>query len=269
MRIATRPPAASIAAPCVAMAVVLAAAGAAWALPPRPSPSGAGTAVPPPSREELMRRFDLDADGRIDPAEAEVARTRMRRERLDQLRRQGIDPITGRRRGEVEDEMRARKRGAAAEADEDPTSLSGSDEPDDLLPPARGRSNEPDRADASRRSGARKDRADAASGQRGGSPSAAAPASGPAGRAGERPGAATGGVRAGAPPARPGYGAPAAPKESKPLNAGRPVGSLLPGGASGGRPGARPGAPTAPGGSPQGSSRLPPTVRPGQPAPAR
>jgi hypothetical protein len=53
----------------------------------------------PVSREELMRRFDLNADGRVDEAEAEMARSRMRRDRADIMRNSSIDPLTGRPRG--------------------------------------------------------------------------------------------------------------------------------------------------------------------------
>lgn len=39
------------------------------------------------TRDELARRWDLNADGQIDEAEAETARSRMRRERLELLQR--------------------------------------------------------------------------------------------------------------------------------------------------------------------------------------
>lgn len=50
------------------------------------------------SREELMRKWDIDRDGKVDAGEAEVARTRMRRARNEAMMHSGIDPVTGRPR---------------------------------------------------------------------------------------------------------------------------------------------------------------------------
>ena len=54
---------------------------------------------PPPSgktsREELMRQWDLDFNGSIDPSEAAVARARMRRSRQEIEANSEIDPLTG------------------------------------------------------------------------------------------------------------------------------------------------------------------------------
>ena len=50
------------------------------------------------SRDELTRRWDLNADGQIDETEADIARTKMRRERRDLLDRSRIDPLTGKPR---------------------------------------------------------------------------------------------------------------------------------------------------------------------------
>lgn len=47
---------------------------------------------------ELIRRWDLNADGRIDPTEAEIARSRMRSERIEARQGAmppGVDPQTG------------------------------------------------------------------------------------------------------------------------------------------------------------------------------
>jgi hypothetical protein len=57
-------------------------------LPGRPAES----AVPVQTREELMRSWDLNADGTIDEAEAEIARTKMRRERVKLLQRSSSRP---------------------------------------------------------------------------------------------------------------------------------------------------------------------------------
>ena len=60
----------------------------------------------PPSsvRQELVNRWDLNGDGRIDESEAEVARSRMRVERAELRERSSqrygrFDPLTGRARG--------------------------------------------------------------------------------------------------------------------------------------------------------------------------
>lgn len=50
------------------------------------------------SRGELVRKWDLNADGSIDEGEAEVARSRMRRDRAELQMKSGIDPLTGKPR---------------------------------------------------------------------------------------------------------------------------------------------------------------------------
>jgi len=50
---------------------------------------------PPSAREELMRKWDIDHDGKVDASEAEAARRRMRRSRNDAMMQSGIDPVTG------------------------------------------------------------------------------------------------------------------------------------------------------------------------------
>lgn len=157
-------------------------------LPVRQAPSGAGSM----SREEILHRFDLDADGRIDAGEAENARMRMRRERIETLQNSGIDPLTG------------RPRDAAAAIGRVPVAEDGlllvPGNPDDRPRPT------PPRTDAAK------------------TPAAKPPANSPTGRLP----ALTGGVRAGAPAVRPGYGAPTsrpgsnAPEPKRDLNAGRP-----------------------------------------------
>ncbi|MFM8495468.1 MAG: hypothetical protein ACKOEM_08065 [Planctomycetia bacterium] len=194
-------------------------------LPTRETPSISGGTT----REELLRRFDLDANGRIDEGEAEAARTRMRRERVDTMQNSGLDPLTGRPRN-------AAGAGPTREAPppaDDELILPGA--PDDEPPPRK----PADDADKK--------------------PVAKPPAV-PPGRAPPL----TGGVRAGAPAVRQGDGA-TAPKAD--LNAGRPReprplpngAAARPGIPAGGRP--LPAQPTprtaAPRPSlfPQGSSR--------------
>ncbi len=213
---------------------------------------GGGSSLPQISREELMRRFDLNSDGKVDESEAELGRAKMRRERLDQERNRQIDPLTGRPRGE------------AAEADAQPAEpprkpITGID---DLLPPRKpllGDSTDEGlavgktakgKAGEGRSRGRASRSANATEGRGGASGKGAPKGPGPfgAGRQsdGHPAGAAgpiSGGVRAGAPPARPGYGAKgagadaaggAASRKDRPLNAGLPRESLPPAGPSAG-----------------------------------
>ena len=175
----------------VALALGLVLALPAGAQPPGPGGRGGGLlpARETPSisggltREEILRRFDLDANGTIDEGEAETARVRMRRERIETLRNSGVDPLTGRPRGD------AAASGREPAATDDLILIPGNPAP------------------ASRPRAATED-------------SARPPASRPPAivTPGRTP-ALTGGVRAGAPAVRPGYGAQG-PKQD--LNAGRP-----------------------------------------------
>jgi len=61
------------------------------------SPSAAAQA-PAASRDELMRKWDIDRDGKVDASEAEIARDRMRRARADTMRNSATDPVTGKPR---------------------------------------------------------------------------------------------------------------------------------------------------------------------------
>lgn len=149
-------------------------------LPVRDAPSVSGGM----GRDELLRRFDLDSDGRIDEAEAEAARARMRRERVDTMQNSGLDPLTGKPRGAAP---------AGPPRDEPPA------RDDDLILPGAPEAPPPRKpADDVEKKPVPK-------------PAPAVP-----------PGRApplTGGVRAGAPAVRQGYGA-TLPKAD--LNAGRP-----------------------------------------------
>lgn len=221
----------------------------------RPTETRADEPPPMLSRGELLRRFDLNFDGKIDEAEGELGRAKLRREREEEERqrqeREEINPLTGRPRGEdgLEKEAEPRKRRIisiddllpgsddAPEGDEAGDSATGAgrgtesrkekDEPVDPAAAGRPRSGGLFGSKEAPRSAARK-------------PTAAQE------KGAARPGLLSGGVRAGAPPARPGYGAPSTPppgsgnKASRPLNAGRPVGSLLPGSST-----ARPGSAAA------------------------
>lgn len=73
----------SVLVPCVAFAVIAGVAAA---------------QSPAPSREELARQWDLNRDGKVDEAEAEIARTRMRRQRAEAQQGGQSDPLTGRPR---------------------------------------------------------------------------------------------------------------------------------------------------------------------------
>lgn len=188
-------------------------------------PARGGGFVPTPrkTREELVREWDLNSDGKIDAGEMEVAASRMRRERAELRLNSGIDPVTGLPRGEaMGDEEPADPDAAAAEpdpqqaaedekaaADDASKRIPGTSVPRPTVPRA-GHPNAPDTKAA-------KDTKD-------GAPPAASAAK--PGFAGTRAAAdqkrqpITGGVRGGGMPARAGYGAgvPAAP-----LNAGLPI----------------------------------------------
>lgn len=211
---------------CVLIAaggIVVAVLASASGVPAEPLAGRAGGLVPgtaqPPSgatREELLRSWDLNGDGSISKSEADLARARMRRKRLEMQLNAGIDPLTGLPRG--------------IQAEPDTSKDVADEEPVFQLPPEPPPS-EPGRAKPGSPPGMRVP----------GQPSIAGPQaarSQPAPTSGIKPGATTpptlsaraswlppqrlapvvtGGVRAGAPAATAGYGAGA----WSDLNAGR------------------------------------------------
>jgi hypothetical protein len=191
-----------------------------------------------------MRRFDLNADGRIDEAEAEMARSRMRRERADIMRNSSIDPLTGRPRGAPPPVPPAKPADIQA-ADVAPPAAKPNDD-ELLLVPGRPDGTPPPAAQAP----AAKTQPPT------GRPSASAARQALPTR--QPPSTTTGGVRAGAPPARPGYGA-LGPKPD--LNAARqptvPSGGMQP------RVGGVPPRGIPPRGMP--GRTAPPTARPAPP----
>lgn len=82
-------------------AMLLSGAVAADALGDRPAASPPKPVVPRKTREELIREWDIDKDGKIDIGEAEMAASRMRLERANMRLNTGFDPVTGRPRGEA------------------------------------------------------------------------------------------------------------------------------------------------------------------------
>lgn len=237
--------------------------GAAFPSLPGAAAKGAAEAAPsaPLSRSELLRRFDLNFDGTIDEAEGQLGRAKMRREREEEEQRQKreeeIDPLTGRPRGEAHKGKKpeAAKRRIISIDDLLPGNADATDGTDaergasEGKPERTPRDEDPAAAAGRNRNGALFGGGAAAKGSTG----KAAPAIGSG-----RPGAVSGGVRAGAPPARPGYGAPSPAKPdgtartNRPLNAGRPRGSTLPGASA-----ARPSVPNA-------AAAPAPGTRPGQ-----
>lgn len=153
--------------------------------------------VPRKTRDELIREWDINSDGKIDIGEAEVAASRMRLERANRRLNSGFDPVTGRPRGEAEPEEEP------VEDDEPDSDLAA--ELDAARPPAKKKP-----APRTTTSGTQASRSGAA----------LFPT--------QRPLPVTGGVRAGAQAARPGYGAE--PPAS--LNAGKPLTTTPPTSAS-------------------------------------
>lgn len=165
--------------------------------------------APRKTREELVRAWDLNADGTIDKGEAEVAASRMRIERAELRLNSGLDPVTGLPRSL-----------AAGDVDADDADLAI--EPED---PVEEPSKAPEADDSPALPGTRVPRPRAPTpgtprtGARGGATTTPAePGTRAAADRARQP--LTGGVRAGGLPARAGYGAgvPAAP-----LNAGLPI----------------------------------------------
>ena len=164
--------------------------------------------APRKTREELVRSWDLNADGTIDKGEAEVAASRMRLQRAELRLSSGIDPVTGLPRDETGGDMERDDADLGVEPREPVEEPA--DRPDadaDATPPGT-RDPRPRKPSSGspRTSGQSVTGAPADAGTRAAADRARQPL--------------TGGVRAGGLPARAGYGAgvPAAP-----LNAGLPV----------------------------------------------
>lgn len=234
----------------VLAATVLVIAATACAADPGSGRSGGLVPAPRKTREELVREWDLNSDGKIDQGEAEVAASRMRRERAELRLNSGIDPITGRPRGEESAEAAAENQERAADEAEAAETM-----PEE----------EPEAVDAGRD----EDERPALPGTRVPKPRLPGPKQ-PAGKAdlnaalkpsmngatdrSRRP--VTGGTRAGGLPAQAGYGSGV---PTRPLNAGQPV-----------APKVRVIVPQAPRGGLTPSSRPAATVvRPAAPPPPR
>ncbi|MFM8735033.1 MAG: hypothetical protein ACKOC8_07570 [Pirellulales bacterium] len=163
---------------------------------PEPAPTGA-------SRDELIRRWDLDGNGRIDESEASIARARMRRARVELEQGGGIDPLTGAPRIVADDNAADREEPAKPlPSVTDPPAASGDSQPPSgppgtRVPTVTGTGTGPRPPATSERASAVQPRT-----------------------TGNRPTAITGGVRAGAPAARAGYGSL---MPGTTLNAGRPA----------------------------------------------
>ncbi|MEX0687051.1 MAG: hypothetical protein WD072_00095 [Pirellulales bacterium] len=224
------------------------------------------------TREELIRGWDLDGNGTISKSEADLARARMRRQRLEMQLGAGLDPLTGLPRGidvgdvgEEEDEplFQLPPEISPPQSRRQGDSLLPGTRPPPMTPPAAAAPALTPMPGATFGTG------------RQAAPAATTPtAVERSGRASWLPqqtrgSSPTGGVRAGAPAAVPGYGSgpwsdlnagrPRAPAiESGPGTSGRgPLtgGGLLPSG----RPPGRTGAIILPGQAPQpGMPRQPP-----------
>lgn len=207
----------------------------------------------------MLRRFDLNFDGKIDEAEGELGRAKLRREREEEERqrreREEINPLTGRPRSEesLDKQAEPRKRRIISiddllpgNEDSPPDSLPGDEAGRPVAGAGRGTASRKEKDESIDPAAASRSRSGGLLGSKEAPRSAARKPSATPEAGSTRPGLLSGGVRAGAPPARPGYGAPppttpgGGSKSPRPLNAGRPVGSLRPGSSP-----AKPGAPAA------------------------
>lgn len=208
---------------------------------PEPAPTGA-------TREELVRRWDLDGNGTIEPSEASIARARMRRARLELEQQGGIDPLTGKPRAV------AGSTSSKAEEPADQPPLTTDPPPADVdtqPPPGPPGTRVPTVTGTAATRGPVPPRP----------PTPDQPATPRPAPIGTRPTTITGGVRAGAPAARAGYGS-LVPGTT--LNAGRPVPTPQPRSLPGG--GRRGGlVPTMPGRGTAGRPAVPVPTRPAPP----
>jgi hypothetical protein len=175
---------------------------------------GVKGSTPGASREELVRQWDLDGNGTIDASEASIARARMRRSRLESELEGGIDPVTG----------KPRVIAGSEPADEPP--LPDANKQPDMPAEPRKRASDKPALPGTRVPDAKPVVSGSLTPTVPKSPSQTAGDAESRGKtlriptAPSRPGSVTGGVRAGAPAARPGYGS-LSPKPD--LNAGIPV----------------------------------------------
>lgn len=173
------------------------------------------------TRAELLRKWDLNSDGKVDESEAEIARARNRRKRIEILSNPEVDPLTGRLKGAEPTDEQPRP----TEIDDDPMpprpkrnrdALPGTQAP---LPRTGGEPAGPDDPAATRQGGGPSDPAAQAAGEPAVASRRAAPRTRPSWARGTP---LTGGARAGAPAVR-GYGSGQPPLD---LNAGRLYGGL-------------------------------------------
>ena len=206
------------------------------------------------SRDELVRQWDLDGNGTIDESEASVARARMRRSRMQLELDGGLDPVTGKPRvladGEATDEDRPVNPDTQLNMPPEPRKRSSASP---ALPGTRVPDSKPAVSGPSGPSGPSVPKVPKVPSLTAGDPERQSTNKAPSWGS-SRSGSVTGGVRAGAPGARPGYGS-MAPKPT--LNAGIPLPETS-------RPtGSRAGVPR---GGLLPSTRLPLTPRPTTPA---
>jgi len=71
---------------------------------PGQTAAGSKPVVPRLTREELLKKWDLNGDGTIDAGEVEVATSKMRLERAEMRLGAGLDPVTGKPRNNTTDD---------------------------------------------------------------------------------------------------------------------------------------------------------------------
>jgi hypothetical protein len=209
-------------------------------LAPGQTAAGGKPVMPRLTREGLLKKWDLNGDGKLDVGEVEVATSKMRLERAEMRLSTGLDPVTGKPRNPAADDL---------EGDADDDSGTGGDRkpltvdelaaklgftPADAAGEQSGTPRSPDSpaADAGRPETSAAITPRPTFGLpplRRQQPGAPVPPGSPAVGSGSPGLPLTGGVRGGGLPARPGYGSQVSPPS---LNAGRAdaaaTGGLLP-----------------------------------------
>jgi len=84
-------------------------------LAPGQTARGSTPVTPRLTREELLKKWDLNGDGKLDTGEVEMATSKMRLERAEMRLSTGLDPVTGKPRNATADDANDETAGDAGE----------------------------------------------------------------------------------------------------------------------------------------------------------